>query len=355
MPTRDEVTAALRNVMDPELGRDIVSLGMVKDVEVSGGDVRLTVELTTPACPLRNVIQKNVEEAVRGVAGVTSVAVAMGARVTARVKEKGERLPTVKNVIAVGAGKGGVGKSTVALNLALALAKSGARVGLLDADIYGPSIPMMLGLEGRQPSVVEKDGHEVMVPIETLGIKVFSMGLLLRAEDAVVWRGPMLHKALTQFLEDVEWGDLDYLVVDLPPGTGDVQISMANLVPISSAIVVTTPQDVSFADVRRAVRMFEVTKVPVMGLIENMASFVCTNCGTEHHIFGKGHIRELAEAASLPYLGSLPLDPDVSPRSDEGLPIVIASPDGASARALIELAGIVAGRQSVMNAPASPD
>ena len=294
MTTVDDVMDALRGVMDPELGRDIVSLGMVKDVQVDGGTARVKVELTTPACPLKSVIQRDVEAAARSVAGIDRVEVEMGAKVAGRAPQKGERLPGVANIIAVGSGKGGVGKSTVAVNLALALAQSGARVGLLDTDLYGPSVPMMLGMGGQMPEVARDGERDVMKPLQAHGLKVFSMGLLLKDQDAIIWRGPLLHKALTQFLDDVDWGELDYLVLDLPPGTGDVQISLANLVPITSAVVVTTPQDVAFADVLRAVRMFEVTKVPVLGIIENMAGFVCPSCGANHPIFeiGRASCRE---------------------------------------------------------------
>lgn len=349
MPTKESILQALKGVQDPELGRDIVSLNMVREVTVEGGDVRVQVLLTTPACPLKSLIEKNVRAAVLAVPGVSSVQVDLGANVSARAKEKGERLPTVKNVIAVGSGKGGVGKSTVAVNLAIALARSGARVGLLDADLYGPSVPIMLGLGETRPEVASIDGQEKMIPAEVHGLKVFSMGFLLKERDAVVWRGPLLHKALTQFLEDVHWGDLDYLVVDLPPGTGDVQISLANLVPISSAVVVTTPQDVAFADVLRAVRMFEITKVPLLGIIENMATFFCPSCGAEHPVFGRGRVESRAREHGIPYLGALPLDIDVAPHADRGEPIVVAAPDGGPAKAITRLAEIVAARQSVMN------
>lgn len=354
MATVDDVMGALRGVMDPELGRDIVSLGMVKDVQVQDGTARIKVELTTPACPLKSVIQRDVEAVARSVAGIDRVEVEMGAKVAGRTREKGERLPAVANIIAVGSGKGGVGKSTVAVNLALALAQAGARVGLLDTDLYGPSVPLMLGLNGRMPEVAHEGDRDVMKPLEAHGLKVFSMGLLLKEQDAIIWRGPLLHKALTQFLEDVDWGELDYLVLDLPPGTGDVQISLANLVPITSAIVVTTPQDVAFADVLRAVRMFEVTKVPVLGIIENMAGFVCPNCGAEHPIFGAGRIRERATERGLDYLGAIPLDPGVSPEADAGRPVLIAAPESAPAKAIRELAGIVAGRQSMLNLGSLP-
>jgi ATP-binding protein involved in chromosome partitioning len=354
MATQVEVLDALSRVMDPELGKDIVKLGMVKDVTVDGDAVRVEVQLTTPACPLKHVIRRDVEAAIRALPGVGSIHVELTARVVSRQKEKGERLPTVRNVIAVGAGKGGVGKSTVAVNLAVALAQSGATVGLLDADLYGPSIPILLGLgDGRLESVRVGD-QDLMAPLEAYGLKIISMGMLLGQDDAVVWRGPMLHKAVTQFLDEVHWGDLDYLVVDLPPGTGDVQISLANLVPISGAIVVTTPQDVAFADVRRALKMFEITKVPVLGLVENMASFTCPGCGAVNHPFGDGRVKALAQSVGLACLGEIPLDARVSTNGDLGVPIVVADPDGIPARALRTLAETVAGRLSVNNLQPRP-
>lgn len=350
MATREEVLEALRGVMDPELGRDIVSLGMVEAWDIDpAGRVRVTVQLTTPACPLKNLIQKNVEAAIRTLPGVTAVEVTLGARVKAREKEKGERLPTVKNVIAVGSGKGGVGKSTVAVNLALALSEAGASVGLLDADLYGPSVPILLGIQDSRASTVTIDGREYLAPQEVAGLRVFSMGLLLDPDQAVIWRGPLLHKALTQFLEDVWWGDLDYLVLDLPPGTGDVQISLANLVPISSAVLVTTPQDVAFADVRRALRMFETTKVPVLGVVENMATFTCSTCGTVHHPFGEGRVRRAVEEMGLAWLGDLPLDAHISPQADQGVPFLLGEPEGLPAAAIRRIASAVAARQSVLN------
>lgn len=349
MPTKEDVLNALKGVNDPEIGRDIVSLNMVDEVEVEGDSVRVKVMLTTPACPLKNAIRSSVEEAVSAVPGVESVTVEMGANVaSSREKKAEERLVGVRNIIAVGSGKGGVGKSTVAVNLAVALSQSGASVGLLDVDLYGPSVPILLGLTETRPSTVTVDGAEKMAPVEKDGIKVFSMGFLLRDEDAVVWRGPMLHKALQQFLEDVHWGELDYLVVDLPPGTGDIQISLSQLVSISSAVVVTTPQDLAYADVLRAVKMFQVTSVPVLGVVENMAGFVCPECGTTTHVFGKGGIKEHTEELGLDYLGAIPLDASVAPGGDQGIPILVSAPESAPAQALGNLARTVAGKQSVV-------
>lgn len=349
MANQEEVLEALRRVMDPELHRDIVSLDMVRAVEVDGDRVRVHVVLTTPACPLKGAIRQAVESAVRSLPGVSSVEVEMGAEVaSSRGKTPHERLSGVRNIVAVGSGKGGVGKSTVAVNLAVALAQSGARVGLLDADLYGPSVPILLGATNASPEMGEVEGRDMMLPLNRYGIEVFSIGFLLKDTDAVVWRGPLLHKAVRQFLEDVAWGELDYLIVDLPPGTGDVQISLSQLVPVSSAVVVTTPQDVAFADVLRAIRMFRATKVPILGVIENMALFVCPTCGAEHHVFGRGHIRERCREHGVEYLGAIPLDLRVAPAGDEGRPIVIEAPASPPAQALSQLASRIAARQSVL-------
>jgi len=342
---RDKILEALRKVIDPELNKDIVSLNMVGHIAVSDDSIKVQINLTTPACPLRNVIKQDAYKALSEAFPEKKVEVEMGASVVSgRHEEKKERLPGVKNIIAVGAGKGGVGKSTVAVNLAIALAQSGAKVGLLDADLYGPSIPIMLGLQGEAPFAIE----DKIAPIEKFGLKVFSIGFLIKSSDAVAWRGPLLHKAIQQFLEDVAWGELDYMVVDLPPGTGDVQLSLSQLVPVTSAVVVTTPQDVAFADVLRAIRMFELTKVPVLGIVENMAYFVCNKCSTVHYLFGQGRVKEESQKKGLEYLGAVPLDPSVSPLSDQGKPVVVSATDSESAMAFLEIASRVASRQSVV-------
>jgi len=349
MLKKEDILRVLGKVNDPEIGKDLVSLQMVESIDIDGDAVKVKILLTTPACPLKDKIRKDVEDAVGTVEGVGAVSVEMGANVkTARENKPDDRLQGVKNIIAVGSGKGGVGKSTVAVNLAVALAQSGAEVGLLDVDLYGPSVPILMGLANARPEQTNIDGADKLLPVEKHGVKVFSMGFLLKDEDAVVWRGPLLHKAVQQFVEDVHWGDLDYLVIDLPPGTGDVQISLSQLVPISSAVIVTTPQDLAYADVRRAIRMFEVTNIPVLGVIENMASFVCPECGTRTHIFGKGAIKGHTCEAGLDYLGAIPLDHQVSPGGDLGRPILIQAPESAPSMALGELARTVAGRQSVV-------
>ena len=339
--TREAVLEALRPIQDPDLHKDIVTLGFVKPeyVAIDDGVVSVRVVLTTPACPVKAQMEQDVRTRIAALPGVREVKVTMDAVTASGRGPEGGRLPQVKNILAVGSGKGGVGKSTVAVNLALALSQTGARVGLLDADIYGPSIPIMLGLKNRSPTMTADQKIE---PIEAYGLKAISMGMLLKENDAVVWRGPMLGKALQQFIEDVAWGELDYLVMDLPPGTGDVQLSLSQLVPVDGAIVVTTPQDVAFADVRRAIRMFEMTKVPLLGLIENMSYFLCPDNGKTYHIFGESRTERHATEAGVPFLGRLPLDLAVGPAADRGEPIAVAQPDGEQARLYHDMAGKIA-------------
>jgi ATP-binding protein involved in chromosome partitioning len=347
---REAVLQALGTVMDPDLNKDLVSLNMIRDLVVDGTTVSLRVVLTTPACPLKDKIRADVVAALTAI-GVHDPAITMDAEVRKRVgptpTRPGARLPDVGAVIAVASGKGGVGKSTVATNLAISLHKTGARVGLLDADIYGPSMPLMLGLDGAEPEVVEQDGHAMIVPLERHGIGVMSMGFMLEADQAVVWRGPMLGKALQQFIEDVNWGQLDYLIIDMPPGTGDVALSLAQLIPVSGAVVVTTPQDVAFADVRRAIRMFTMTKTPVLGLVENMSHFVCDGCGKNHEIFGSSQIEAHASQYELEVLGQLPLDSVTAVAADRGEPIVVAEADGPQAQAYLGIAQRVAQKLAV--------
>lgn len=355
----DEQTAlsALRTVYDPDLRQDLVTLNMVRDLAVAGDEVSLRVVLTTPACPLKEKIRSDVEAALVK-AGARSIKVTMDAEVRRAVgpaapagpgapgrMTQDERMPGVKAVIAVAAGKGGVGKSTVATNLAIALSKLGAKVGLLDADIYGPSIPIMLGLKGARPAVT---ADERIAPMLRYGLSVMSMGFMLSDDQAVVWRGPMLGKALQQFIEDVEWGHLDYVIVDMPPGTGDVQLSLAQLLPVAGAVVVTTPQDVAFADVKRAIKQLEMTKTEVLGIVENMAGFVCGNCGTEHAIFGESRIAAHAEAMKLPVLGRIKLDAVTAIAADQGEPITVAAPDSEAAHMYREIAQAVARKVAVI-------
>lgn len=327
MPTTENaVLDALRVVVDPDLGRDIVELGFVKNVKIEGGEVSFQVQLTTPACPVKDRLKQEAHEAVRALDGVDHVAVEMTANVPKAGGEGmagGNPLPQVKTIIAVGAGKGGVGKSTVAVNLALALRESGATVGLLDADVYGPSIPKMLGDDGR--ARVDSERNRIL-PNEAFGLKVMSIGFVLDPEKPMIVRGPIVHTAVRQFLGDVEWGELDYLVVDLPPGTGDVALSLAQFVPVTGAVVVSTPQDVSLIDVQKAVNMFRTLKIPVLGLVENMSFYVCPDCGHRDEIFGHGGARTWAEAQDIPFLGAVPLHAHVRAGGDAGNP-ALADPD----------------------------
>jgi ATP-binding protein involved in chromosome partitioning len=345
------VFEAMRSVIDPEIHRDIVSLGMLKSVNVDGaGAATVAVELTTPACPLKETIRKDVDAAASAIVGVTSVTVHFTANVAARGGDGGLPLPNaarlrgIRNVVAVASGKGGVGKSTVAANLAAALHADGARVGLLDADIYGPSQPMMFGLQGKTPKVTP-EGR--ILPLEAHGIRLMSIGFLIEEGKSVVWRGPLIHKALSQFFDDVDWGELDYLVVDLPPGTGDAQLSLCQLVPMTGAVMVTTPQQVALIDVRKGIDMFRKLRVPVLGLIENMSTFICPCCGTRSDIFDHGGGERAAKTWDVPYLGEIPIDPRVRACGDSGVPAVITHPESEVADAFRYVARAVAGRVSV--------
>ncbi len=348
MPSQDEILKALSRVQEPELHRDLVSLNMIRDLKITDGSVQFTVMLTTPACPLRGRIERECREAVLAVPGVKEVAIRFDANVVrdARIGRggpEGRPLP-FRNTIAVASGKGGVGKTTVAVNLAIALDRLGARVGLLDADIYGPNAPIMLGAQGS-PRVA----NNRLLPLNAYGLKVMSMGFLVKPEQAVVWRGPMLHSALSQFLGDVEWGDLDYLVIDLPPGTGDVPLSLAQLLPLTGAVIVTTPQDVALADVRKGMTAFNQLNVPLLGVIENMSYFVCPHCGERTDIFSHGGGRHAAEELGLPFLGEVALDPAIRSGGDDGQPIVAVAPHSPQAQSITAIAGALAARISVLN------
>jgi len=344
--SQEQVLAALRAVQDPDLHKDIVTLGFVKDVKVAGGEVDFTIELTTPACPVKDEMKAEAEGIVRGLPGVTAARATMTADVKARGGFGRQAVPGIRNIIAVGAGKGGVGKSTTAVNLAVALQRKGARVGLMDADVYGPNTPQMLGIEGG-PEVSEA---KHMIPPEAFGIKVISMGMLVPADQPIIWRGPMLHGDGQQFMRDVEWGELDYLIVDLPPGTGDVSLSMAQSVPVAGAVVVTTPQGVSVSDVRKAVAMFRQLNIPVLGVVENMSCFVFGHCQERTEIFGHGGGVKMAEDMGIPMLGQIPIDTRVRAGGDEGRPIVNAAPESPAAKAFAEVAGRVAAEISKQNA-----
>ena len=341
---RDAVLNALRVVVDPDIRRDIVSLGFVKNLAVDDGRVSFTIELMTPACPVKDQLRSQAESAVQALPGVAAVSVEMTARVrSASAPETGKPpLPGVKNVIAVGAGKGGVGKTTVAVNLALALARCGSRVGLLDGDIYGPNVPIMLGLQTQ----LTTDGKQI-VPAEKYGVQVVSIGFLTQDDAPIIWRGPMLHGAVQQFFREVAWKDLDYLIVDMPPGTGDVALSLSQTVPVVGAIVVTTPQQVSLADSRRAIRMYQKLSIPPIGIVENMSYYACPNCHHEADIFGHGGGEQLAADMSVPFLGRLPVYQPIREGSDRGVPLVVAEPASAAAKAFLTVAERTAAQVSI--------
>ena len=343
---RDAVLNALKTVVDPDLRRDIVSLGFVKSLAIDGGGrVSFTIELTTPACPVKDQLRDQAVAAVRALPGVSDVEVQMTASVrSVSAPETGRTpLPGVKNVIAVGAGKGGVGKTTVAVNLALALAKCGSRVGILDGDMYGPNVPLMMGLETQQ---LTTDGQRI-VPAEKYGVQVVSIGFMTGDDAAVIWRGPMLHQAIQQFFREVAWHDLDYLIVDMPPGTGDVALSLSQTVPVAGAVLVTTPQQVSLADTRRAIRMYQKLNIKPIGIIENMSYYACPNCHHEADIFGYGGGEELATSMEVPFLGRLPVYQPIRVGSDTGVPLVVTEPGSPAGRAFMAVAERTAAQISI--------
>lgn len=339
--TKEDVLGALRTVMDPDLHRDLVTLNMIKDVEVAGGEVSFSIELTTPACPLKSKIEADARQAVEAVAGVEVVNIKMTAKVRSDGKERELLKDPVQNVIAVASGKGGVGKSTVAVNIAISLAQSGATVGLLDADIYGPNVPTMMGVKHLPPST-----ENGLNPAVAYGVRVMSIGFMVKPGQPLIWRGPMLHSAIQQFLRDVEWGSLDYLVVDLPPGTGDVQLSLAQFLPVSGGVIVTLPQQVSIEDANRGLHMFNKLEIPILGVVENM-SYLELPDGTKMEVFGAGGGEKLAADTGVPFIGKIPMDPDVRAGGDDGVPIVVSNPDAASAKALKKIAEDVAAQLSI--------
>ena len=349
--TDDNILAALGGVKDPEIGRDLVSLGMVKNVTIDGSVVDLTVELTTPACPLKATIESDIGDALAAL-GATTVRVDWASNVKRSFGgPSADLIPGVRNTIAVASGKGGVGKSTVAVNLAVSLARDGAKVGLLDADITGPNVPLMMGTQGAH--VTGNGGRPN--PVTSHGVQMMSIQYFLQADAPVIWRGPLIHSAIAQFLRDVEWGELDYLVIDLPPGTGDAALSISQLIPLSGAVVVTTPQEVSLLDARKAIAMFNKVNVRTLGVVENMSGFVCPDCGSEHDIFGTGGGDSIARELGLEVLGRIPIEPGVRSGGDAGVPITSAqhpaADSSAAGAALRELARTVAGRVSVIAAP----
>jgi ATP-binding protein involved in chromosome partitioning len=344
MLSSQAVLDALKQVIDPDLRKDIVTLGFIKQLQIEGGRVSFTIELTTPACPVKELLKDQAHAAVSAIAGVEAVDITMSAVVRSVTAPEHGRppLPGVKNVIAVGAGKGGVGKTTVSVNLALALAKAGSRVGILDGDIYGPNVPLMLGLKAQ----LESNGDQI-VPAEKFGLQVVSIGFLTDDDAPVIWRGPMVHSAIQQFFKDVAWRDLDYLIIDMPPGTGDVALSLSQTVAVAGAVVVTTPQQVSLSDSRRAVRMYQKLNVPTLGIVENMSYYACPNCHHESDIFGYGGGERIATEIGIPFLGRLPVYQPISLGSDRGIPIVIAEPESTAARAFFTVAERVAAQCSI--------
>lgn len=343
--TEEQVLQALSRVIDPDLHRDIVSLGMVKNLQVKDGRVRFDYELTTPACPLKGEMERMAREALGSVPGVAAVDITMTAQVR-QTTVSGPLLPSVKNVIAVGSGKGGVGKSTVAANLAVALAKSGAQVGLLDADIYGPSIPGLMGVR-EMPRVIGNGEQQRFVPLHAHGVKLMSIGFLLDPDTPVIWRGPLVHSAVRQLLGQTDWGELDYLLVDLPPGTGDAQLTLVQSIPLTGAVIVSQPQEVALAIAIKALKMFTHLKVRILGLLENMSYFVCTKCGERHDIFDHGGAHRAAQELEVPFLGEIPLSPIVRETSDAGTPVVAAAPESPAAQVFTDVAKALAQQVSI--------
>ncbi|MFL6372167.1 MAG: Mrp/NBP35 family ATP-binding protein [Nitrososphaera sp.] len=344
MVTVDQVLGSLKKVVDPELHKDIVSMGMIKDLSINDGKVAFTLELTTPACPFNSEIEGDVRSAIASL-GVKD----LNMRVTARVMEGrslslDELLPGVKNIVAVASGKGGVGKTTVSVNLALALASTGAKVGLLDADIYGPSVPLMLGLKAS-PEVV----NNKIQPPEVDGVKVISMGFFYeQSQQAGIYRGPIVSGIVKQFLTDVSWGELDYLIIDLPPGTGDAPLTIAQTIPITGILIVTTPQDVAMNVAVKAIGMFNKLNVPIVGVVENMSYLQCPHCHQEVHIFGKGGGKKISEDFNIPFVGEIPLHPEIREGSDIGKPAVLSNPNSLQAQAFTKTAKLIAGRISII-------
>jgi ATP-binding protein involved in chromosome partitioning len=342
--SEQSVLDALRQIKDPDLHKDIVTLGFIKDLKIEAGNVSFRIVLTTPACPVKEEMEGAAREIVGSLPGVASVQVTMDAEVP-KGRGLGDKVTVegVRNIIAVSSGKGGVGKSTVAVNMAVSLALDGARVGLMDMDVYGPNVPLMLGASQARPEVEEGK----LIPIEAYGVKLMSMAVLQPGDKPMIVRGPILHGLVKQFLTDVKWGELDYLIVDMPPGTGDVQLSLAQLVPVQGAVLVTTPQEVAVMDVRRALRMFETVAVPVLGVVENMSYFIAPDTGVRYNIFGEGGGRKLAEQYGVPFLGAVPLGLEVREGGDKGVPVVVSQPESVQAQAFHKVAEEVARQVSI--------
>ena len=349
--TPSQVLDALRPIVDPDFGRSIVDLGFVKNIVIEGGRGAFDIELTTPACPVKAEFERAAVEKVEALPGVGDVAVRMTANTRGRAAaqpEGGAVLPGVRNTIAVASGKGGVGKSTTAVNLALALAETGAAVGLMDADVYGPSLPTLLGVSQR-PESVERGERKLILPLEAQGLRVMSMGFFVTESSPVIWRGPMVHGLIRQFLADVEWGELDYLVIDLPPGTGDAALTLTQQAPLAGAVIVTTANDLSLVDARKGLKMFEKVDVPVLGVVENMSFFTPPDLpDRKYYIFGEGGGKRIAEELGVAFLGEVPIDPRVVEGGDAGRPILVHAPESAAAAAFRTLAGSVARKLAVL-------
>lgn len=346
--TKERVTEALKKVIDPDLQRDLVSLGMIKKIEIKNNDVYITIELTTPACPLKSKIEADTKDVVKkDIPEAENILVSMTANVKKNRMQADKSLPEgVKNIIAVGSGKGGVGKSTVALNLAISLSQTGAKIALLDADIYGPSMGMMMGFKPIDKVSVENDK---MIAIEKFGLRVMSFGFFLGEDKAVIWRGPLLNQALKQFLFDVHWGEIDYMLVDLPPGTGDVQISLSQMVPLTGGIIVTTPQNIALLDAGKAAQMFKEINVPILGVIENMSYFQCPNCNHKSHIFSTGGGEKMAKKLDIPLLGEIPLNEGIGRGCDSGSPVAFNNEDSIYRGAFETIAGNLSKAISIQN------
>jgi len=340
--TEEKVLDVLKRVQDPDLRKDIVSLGFIRNLKVDGGNVAFDLNLTTPACPVKDQMRDEAVALVKGLAGVQNVDVKMTAEVRSTPQMDRTALKGVKNIIAVGSGKGGVGKSTIAVNIAASLAAEGTAVGLLDGDIYGPTMPIMLGIDQPPKSINNR-----MIPQESAGLRFMSMGLLVKSDQPLIWRGPMAHRALQQCLFDVEWGNLDYLVVDLPPGTGDIHLTLAQQVPLTGAVIVSTPQDVGLRISMKTLRMFQQTRVPILGIVENMSYYICPHCNSRDHIFGEGGAKRAATELEIPFLGEVPLDLAIREQSDAGAPIVVSRPESESAKTLREISRRVAAQVSI--------